>query len=135
ARLRERSADYRFVIVGQAPGPLYEQLVALRDSLGLRDAVQFTGFRPDVERLMAAFDLFTITSDSEGFSIATVQAMASRQPIVATRCGGPEEILVDGVTGALVPTGSPEALADEIHRLRHDPVARKAMGAAAYDSA
>jgi glycosyltransferase involved in cell wall biosynthesis len=119
------------VIVGQTPPALHAELIALRDALGLRESVSFTGFREDVEAALAAFDLFALTSDSEGFSIATVQAMASGLPIVATRCGGPEEILEDGRTGVLVDTGSPEQLADAIERLRHDPSARAALGRAA----
>jgi len=131
AILKERSPDYFFVIVGQTPPALHAELIALRDALGLRESVSFTGFREDVEAALAAFDLFALTSDSEGFSIATVQAMASGLPIVATRCGGPEEILEDGRTGVLVDTGSPEQLADAIERLRHDPSARAALGRAA----
>ncbi len=131
ALLKEHSADYHFVIVGQTPPDLYADLLALRDALGLTDHVQFAGFREDIERVFAAFDLFTITSDSEGFSIATVQAMASGLPVVATRCGGPEEILEDGRTGVLVETGSPEHLAGAVERLRLDPGTRAALGRAA----
>lgn len=131
ALLKERSPDYFFVIVGQTPRELHAELLSLRDELGLQGHVHFTGFRNDVERAFTALDLFTITSDSEGFSIATVQAMASELPIVATRCGGPEEILEDGRTGVLVDTGSPEQLAEAIDRLRHDPEAHAALGRAA----
>src|SRR5690606_33591105 len=135
ALLRQRSPDYRFVIVGQTPPQLHGELLALRDRLGLADVVQFTGFRSDAERLLAAMDLFTVTSDSEGFSIATVQAMVSRLPVVATRCGGPEEILEYGRTGVLVHTGSAREIADAIETLRREPARRASLGEAARHAA
>ncbi len=131
ARLREQSPDYFFVIVGQAPADLHAELLALRDSLDLKEHVRFVGFQEEVEKYLSTFDLFALSSDSEGFSIATVQAMAAGLPIVATRCGGPEEILEDGRTGTLVPTGAPAAIAAAVDRLRLDPAARKALGQAA----
>lgn len=126
---------YRFLIVGQDSEPLHGELLRLRSELGLDETVLFTGFRADVERILTAYDLFTITSDREGFSIATIQAMASGLPVVATRCGGPEEILEDGVTGLLVPTGDPERLAQAIDDLRLNPALRSALAAAGRESA
>jgi len=90
--------------------------------------VTFAGFRPDVHRALASFDAYAITSRSEGFSLATVQAMASGLPVVATRCGGPEEIVDHGATGILVPNGSPEAVADALFHLRNDAAARHSLG-------
>lgn len=62
-----------------------------------------------------------ITSSSEGFSLTTIQAMACGVPVVATRCGGPEEIIEDEVTGMLVPPGSPETIAGAVQSLATDP--------------
>ena len=135
ALLKERSPDYAFVIIGQTQSALHRELLELRDSLGLQDMVRFTDFREDVPELLAALDAFALTSDSEGFSIATVQAMATGLPVVATRSGGPEEILRDGETGVLVETGSPEAIADAVEALRRDKAGREAMGAAAGEDA
>lgn len=135
ALLRERSPGCRFVIVGQAQGELYDELLALRAALGLGDSVVFTGFRDDVPRAMASFDLFVISSRSEGFSLSTVQAMGAGLPVVATRCGGPEMILEDGVTGLLVDTESPEQLAESIARLRADPERRRRLAAAGREAA
>lgn len=128
ALLYERDPRYRFLVVGQATEPLFGELLALRSNLGLDSVVHFTDFRSDVEQLLSTFDLYCISSDSEGFSIATVQALASGKPVVATRCGGPEEILEHGKTGYLVPTGSAVAIASAIERLREDPALRNTLG-------
>lgn len=131
AVLHGATAAYRFVIVGHTEERLYAELLALRASLGLDDVVAFTGFREDVERILNALDLFIITSNAEGFSLATVQAMACGVPVVATRCGGPEEIIDDGVTGILTEPGEPELLASAIQRLGHDADLRLRLTAAA----
>ncbi len=119
----------RIVVAGQEGGDLSRSLRDLRDSLGLEGTVEFLGFRSDARDLYAAFDLYVLSSSSEGFSLTVVEAMASGLPIVATRCGGPEEILRDGCTGLLVPVGDPRALAEAIHSLAHDRQRRAGLGA------
>lgn len=133
AILRQRGRPYHFAIVGEGEGSLLQELLQLRRDLGLDDAVTFTGLRSRVDRIMLNFDLYVLSSSSEGFSLTTVQAMACGLPVVATRCGGPEEIIDDGVTGLLVPPESPESLADAIDRLIADPGARARMGRAARE--
>lgn len=120
ARLRSSQVRYHFVIAGDASGPLFDQLIRLRHALGVDDMVTFIGFQQDVARVIRNLDVFVITSSSEGFSLTTIQAMACGVPVVATRCGGPEEIIDDGATGVLVPAGSPDAAADAIHDLAAD---------------
>ncbi len=110
-----------FAIVGERTEPLHGQLVELRDRLGLSDRLSFWGFRSDVPDVMAAFDILAISSSSEGFSLAAIQAMAAGTPVVATRSGGPEQIMTDGVDGLLVPTRSPVDLAAAIRRLVAEP--------------
>jgi glycosyltransferase involved in cell wall biosynthesis len=103
-------------VVGQGEGTLRDELMALRSELGLTDVVRFEGFREDIERVFRAIDAYVVSSSSEGFSLTTVQAMATRVPVVSTRCGGPEEILADG-GGLLVPHSRPEELAAALERL------------------
>jgi glycosyltransferase involved in cell wall biosynthesis len=131
ALVRDRAPDARFVVVGQLQGAEAERLLRMRDGMGLADRVVFMGFRDDVHRVMRAFDLFVLPSLREGFSIATVQAMAAGVPVVATRSGGPETIVEDARTGVLVPPGDAAALADAVLRLRADPAARARLAAAA----
>jgi glycosyltransferase involved in cell wall biosynthesis len=120
ARLRADGLPVRLAILGQGTSPLLDELVALRRNLGLEDAVGLLGFRDDARRLLTAFDVFVSSSTTEGFSLSTVEAMLAGRAVVATRSGGPEEILRDGETGILVPTGDPEALAVGMARVLRD---------------
>ena len=130
ALLQEDDDPYRFVVVGEGQGALLERLRALRARLGLEEVVDFAGFREDIPRVLADLDVYLLTSSSEGFSLSTVQALASRLPVVATRCGGPEEIISHGVHGLLVEPGRPEAVAAAIRRLVRSPGEARALAAA-----
>jgi glycosyltransferase involved in cell wall biosynthesis len=131
ALLRARSDSYRFVVVGETDSDLGLELRSLCEELGLTDCVSFPGYLKDVMPALNAFDAYAITSRSEGFSISTVEAMAAGLAVVATRCGGPEEIIDDGVTGLLVENGSAEAVAAAIESLRIDAHRRRELGDAA----
>ncbi len=128
--LVDRSDRFRVVIAGQYGGTLADDLMRLRSQLGLEQRVFFLGLRADVATVLHNLDLFVLSSRSEGFSIACVEAMACGIPVVATRCGGPEEIL-DARTGILVPTGSPGALADAIDRVAQSPELARELSQAA----
>lgn len=119
--LRSRSPRYRFVVVGEGSGALYQRLLQLRSELGLDEALSFLGLRTDVADLLPEFDVYALSSTTEGFSIACIEAMACGVPVVATRSGGPEEIIEQGRSGLLVPVNDSAALADSIHRIAMDP--------------
>ena len=78
---------------------------------------------------MAASDVLVVSSEKESFGLTAIEALAVETPVVSTRCGGPEEILEDGVTGLLVPVKDPLAMAEAIVRLLLDPVFARRMGA------
>jgi len=82
--------------------------------------VHCLGFRPDVQRLLPAFDAFALASRREALSIAVIEAFAARVPVVATRVGGVPEIVRHEDTGLLVPTEDAAALAQGITRLSAD---------------
>src|SRR5205085_11956587 len=94
AKLRRTIPNIQLVLIGS--GPREAHLRELVDSLRLDDHVTFAGSRSDVQDLLAAFDVFALTSLYEGLSIALLEAMAAGIPCVATRVGGVPEILLDG---------------------------------------
>jgi sugar transferase (PEP-CTERM/EpsH1 system associated) len=125
ALLRQRGVQFTGVIAGR--GALKDELEGLAATLGL-DNVRFLGNRPDVERVMAALDVFILSSVSEGLSNTIQEAMASGLPVVATHVGGADELVVPEETGLLVPASSPEAMADALARVVADPARRVQMG-------
>ncbi|MDI6791425.1 MAG: glycosyltransferase [bacterium] len=120
----------RFVIVGD--GLLRGELEALTEKLGLSPRVNFTGFREDVLNLMAGFDLLVLPSLAEGFGIVLAEAMALSKPVVASRVGGIEEIVVDGETGILVPPAQPGELSRAIIQALRDGKKASEMGRKGY---
>lgn len=76
--------------------------------------LELLGARPDAAELVAAADLFVMPSRSEGFPQSPLSAMACGLPVVATAVGGSPEVVIDGVTGLLVPPEQPGALASAI---------------------
>lgn len=91
--------------------------------------VSFLGRLPDVRVLLRAADVVVLPSRSEGLSNAVLEAMAMAVPIVATRIGGLDEQVEDGITGILVPSGSPASLAEALLQLIRDSDQRRRMGA------
>jgi glycosyltransferase involved in cell wall biosynthesis len=96
----------------------------------LEKHVFLTGFRPDILSVHKAFDIFVMSSVTEGLGTSLLDAMACGKPIVATTAGGMPEVVVDGRTGLLVPPRDHEAMADAIVRLLRDESARRDMAAA-----
>jgi glycosyltransferase involved in cell wall biosynthesis len=128
AIVRDRGLPARWVVLGHGSERQMEDLLALRRELALEDHVSFLGFRQDARRLLTGLDVFVSSSSTEGFSLSTVEALWVGKPVVATRSGGPEEIVRDGETALLVPTRSPAALADGVERLLRDPALARRLG-------
>jgi len=127
ARLAQESDAYRFVIAGQGKGPLHDELLALRKALGLEEVVQFLGFLDDPAEFLANLDLFLSSSVSEGLPLSAIQAMVAGVPMVATRVGGYVGLVDDRVTGWLVDSGNPDALADDIQSVATDAELRSKL--------
>jgi sugar transferase (PEP-CTERM/EpsH1 system associated) len=127
------SRGVRFVGVIAGDGPLRQELEAHASALGIADRVTFLGHRADVERVYAALDIFVLPSVSEGLSNTILEAMASGLPVVATRVGGADELIDEGVTGLLVPASARDALSNAIEVLVRDEPRRLAMGRAARE--
>jgi glycosyltransferase involved in cell wall biosynthesis len=105
-------------------------LEALAEGLGVRDRVEFRGFREDVAGELAAADGFVLASRSEGLSCSVMEAMAAGLPCVVTDVGGNRELVAEGVNGFLVKAGDAAALAARMTVLARDRQRTLAMGTA-----
>lgn len=110
ARVAGEIPGARLTIVGD--GVRRTALESQAASLGIGDRVRFTGALAgdDLAAELAGADVFVLPSRSEGFGVVLVEALATGMPVVATRCGGPEDIVADDM-GLLVEPGEPDALA------------------------
>ncbi len=120
--------DARFVIAGE--GELRAALERQIKEHHLEKHVLLAGFRPDVLSLHKAFDIFVMSSITEGLGTSLLDAMACGKPVVATTAGGIPEVVVDGETGFLVAPRDHAAMADAIVKLLKDDGLRARMGAA-----
>lgn len=113
----QRNRDYRAELERQA------------DATGFGDRVLFRGFARDVGAALADSGLALVLSHRESFSLACLEASGCGLPVIATRCGGPQEIVQDGKTGLLCDVGDVPAIADAMGRLLSDPTGAITMGA------
>ncbi|MFO0801300.1 MAG: glycosyltransferase family 4 protein [Gemmataceae bacterium] len=103
----------------------FEQQVHSR---GLTGRVVLPGFRDDLDSLLAAAEVVTLPSFTEGLPNVALEASAAGVPVVATAVGGTPEVIADGETGFLVPPGRPEELADRLILLLKDGALRARLG-------
>jgi len=127
-RVVQQMPDARFVILGE--GKLRTQLEHHVRARQLEQHVLLPGFRTDVLGCLKGFDLFVMSSVSEGLGTSLLDAMACARPIVATRAGGIPEIVEDNVNGVLVPPRDADALADAIVQQLRDATRRRQLGEA-----
>ena len=122
--------DVRFIILGE--GELREHLERQVREHHLEKHVLLPGFRTDVLGCIKGFDLFVMSSVTEGLGTSLLDAMAASRPIVATTAGGIPEIVEHGLNGLLVPPRDHTALAAAIVRMLKDPDLRHRMAAAGF---
>jgi glycosyltransferase involved in cell wall biosynthesis len=127
-KVLESAPQTRFLAIGELDSRIAPRVREQLRRSGLEDRFRFLGFRDDVPSILADLDIFVLASVSEGFSLATIEAMAAAKPVVVTRSGGPQEIVTDGATGLLVPPGDAESLAAKICELLRDPRRAAALG-------
>lgn len=126
------SSQVRLVIVGD--GPARADVEAAVAALPEPRWVVMTGRRMDVPRLMPAFDIFCLSSQTEGLPLVVPEAMSASLPIVSTAVGGIPTVVDEGETGFLVPVDE-TALRAALQTLIEDPVRARTMGVAARDVA
>jgi len=122
----------RLTVLCAGDGPVAGELRRAADAAGLNGSVRFLGHRDDIPRLLAAADLVTLPSRSEGLPAALLEAYAARRAVVATAVGGVPEALIDGREGRLVPPADPAALGAAIADLLDAPQLRRSMGASGH---
>jgi sugar transferase (PEP-CTERM/EpsH1 system associated) len=128
AQVQEHIPTVRLLLVGD--GELRDDLEIQAQLSGLSNVVTFTGTRSDVPEILAGLDMFVLPSLWEGMPNVILEAMSASLPVVATAVGGTPEVVVDGVTGLLVPPRDPDTLAQAITCLLRDPDLRRKMGRA-----
>jgi glycosyltransferase involved in cell wall biosynthesis len=112
AKLNAERPEVRVVSIGaeKNPGDLARVRGEAEDA-GVSSVLRFLGRRPNAQAFIAAADVFANPADVEGLPVVILEALALARPVVATAVGGVPSVVIDGVTGRLVPPGDPEALA------------------------
>ncbi|HEY4342407.1 MAG TPA: glycosyltransferase [Steroidobacteraceae bacterium] len=129
-----RHPSAHFVIGGDIKEHLIGDLRTLMADSGVCDRVHFIGFVKDSAAFLSQLDFFLLSSLSEGFSIATVEAMATGLPMVVTRCGGPEEIVSEGQDAVMVDAGSYESISAGLSALLDSPATAGQLARRAKES-
>jgi glycosyltransferase involved in cell wall biosynthesis len=127
--LLKKSYDIELVLVGDRKA---DQIMHLVAAYGLEDNIKvFMHLDPtDLASLLQTFDIFTIPSHQEGLCIAALEAMACGVPVVSTRCGGPEDYVIPGLTGELT-DNNPKEFAQKIEHICLDRQKRRHLGTSA----
>lgn len=124
-RLRNDDVPAKLILVGDGEErPALEQFVSDQQ---LTESVVFLGARSDIPRLLAAADVFLLSSISEGIPLTLIEAMGAGIPIVSTGVGGIPEIIEHGVSGFLAPARDDETLATHLQTLWRNPEQRTAL--------
>jgi glycosyltransferase involved in cell wall biosynthesis len=129
AIVRKKAPGTYFLLIGS--GPERARLERLAKDMELHDVVHFLGARSDVPDLLPLLDVFLLTSKIEASPVSILEAQACGVPVVATRVGSVAESVIDGQTGLLVPTDSPDDAASAVVRLLTAPEMARSIGSAA----
>ena len=126
--LKKHHPDMALTIVGD--GPMRADLEAQARALDL--PTEFVGYRSpaEVAAYLDSHDILTLPSFAEGVPVVLMEAMAARNPVVASRVGGVQELVEDGVSGFVLPPGDVVSLTKALEKLLNDPQLCKTMGVA-----
>ena len=130
ALVMEQAPDAYFLLAGE--GPLADNTARLARMLKIQDRFKFLGYRKDPYKVLAALDMFVLSSCEEGMGSVLVEAMNAGLPIVATTAGGITDVVEDGANGLTVPPRDHAALAAAQLRLIRDPELRARLAAEAH---
>lgn len=135
--LISKNENLHFIMVGDAyPG--YEYLYAIIqkkiEDYQLEEYITNLGFRSDIPSILNCFDLFILPSIlPDPLPTTILEAMAAKLPVIATNHGGAKEMVIEGLTGYLIPWNNPYEAAIKIERLIFDPDLRKTIGMNGYE--
>jgi len=133
--VKEQNPNFKLLVVGEddprahpGHGSYTAELISLASELEITDHIIFTGFRSDVEQLMAACDIYTMPSFEEPFGMVFLEAMSMNKPVVALDNGGACEVVEHNRSGLLSEPQDIESMAENIITLINDSELRKIMG-------
>jgi len=106
------------MIVGE--GELKSRLIRFVTELGIKDRIYFLGYRGDVPQLMKTADIFVQSSHWEGFGMTVIESMACGVPVIGTDVPGLNEVIIDGISGILIPPKNENALVSAISLVLND---------------
>ncbi len=124
--LRQQAPDAHLIIAGD--GPCRQALERQIGEAGLTDCIHLLGEVSDGERVLNGLDVYVLSSVDEGMNLTLLEAMGTALPVIATAVGGNPEVVVDRLTGLIVPAQQPAALADAMMVLARDEGLRRALG-------
>lgn len=130
AAVLKQAPDTYFLIAGE--GPLEQKTAHLARMLKIQDRFKLIGYRKNPYKILAALDLFMLSSCEEGMGSVLVEAMNAGLPLLATTAGGITDVVEDGANGLTVPPRDHEALAQAALRLIRDPELRARLAAEAH---
>ncbi|WET03546.1 glycosyltransferase family 4 protein [Flavobacterium sp. YJ01] len=110
-KAKSGSLTVKFVVIGD--GPLKNDLIDYANANDLKKDIYFTGFRNTID-LLPEFNVFLLTSVTEGLPLTIYEAFASKVPVVSTMAGGIPEVVVDGKTGFLAPIKDSKTLSEKV---------------------
>jgi glycosyltransferase involved in cell wall biosynthesis len=133
-RVCEQIPNTKFIIAGRVTEQdYYEKLLAERKIFGLENNFEFVDFQNDIYSFYKHASVFVLPSVCEPMGLVLLEAMSACVPVIATECGGPSEIIVDGQSGFLVPVNDEKGMAEKIIYLINNRDVAVRMGRAAYE--
>jgi glycosyltransferase involved in cell wall biosynthesis len=133
AHISLRIPNATFLFIGDGEADYITKIKVFSESKGIQKQIRFLGWRSDIPRILAGANLLVVAADEEPFGRTVIEAMAAGTPVVSTRCGGPEEIVIDKHTGLLVPRGDVDALAKAVEYVLVNPDDAAKMSAAGQE--
>lgn len=109
------NSSIKFILIGD--GSLKNDLISYIKSVNLENDIFFTGYRNNVTDLLPEFDVFLITSITEGLPLTVYEAFACKVPVVATKAGGIHEVITNGETGFLAKIKDSEILSEQVLKI------------------